>query len=325
MDDERTDVLAAHCRETDQAEQFGAEIYFPHRLTVLERDRPFEMDIRAMQFGPIMLGVLRYSGEVLIETDDLETSYEVNVPLRGRFLSRSGRHEVVADPGTAAVYRPYGTTSFRGFAGGGELVGVKIDREALEHQLSDIVRTDVRGPLALDPSLDLGAGPGRDWWCVTRSLVELLRRPDGLVTNKLVTRPLAQSVLTSLLYALDHPHLRLLLDEPATMAPAAVRTAIDLLDDQPDQPWTVPDLACRCGVSVRTLQEGFRRATGLTPTAHLRAVRLRRARAELLIGDPSCASVAEIANRWAFSHLGRFASAYQREYGEAPSATLRSS
>lgn len=324
MDDEQTDVLAARCRATDQAEQFGAAIYFPHRLTVLERDRPFEMDIRAMQFGPIMVAVLRYSSEVLIETDDLETSYEVNVPLRGRFLSRSGSDEVVADPGTAAVYRPYGATSFRGFADGGELVGVKIDRAALERQLADVARTEFTGPLALRPSLDLTSGPGLDWWCVARALVDLLGRPDGLVTNKLITRPLAKSVLTSLLYALDHPQVRSLLEEPATVAPSAIKLAVDLLEDQPEEPWTVPELASRCGVSVRTLQDGFRRAAGTTPTAHLRAVRLRRAHSELAVSDPSCATVADIAYRWGFSHLGRFAAAYAREYGEAPSTTLRS-
>jgi AraC-like DNA-binding protein len=34
-------------------------------------------------------------------------------------------------------------------------------------------------------------------------------------------------------------------------------------------------------------------------------------------------SVAEVAARWGFSHLGRFAAAYRKRYGESPSHTLR--
>ena len=276
-----------------------------------------------MQFGPILVGVLRYSGEVLIETDDLETSYEVNVPLRGRFISRSGSDEVVVDPGTAAVYRPYGATSFRGFADGGELVGVKIDRAALERQLADVARTEFAGPLALRPNLDLTSGPGLDWWCVTRALVDLLGRPDGLVTNKLITRPHAQSVLTSLLYALDHPQVGSLLEEPATVAPSAIKLAVDLLEDQPEEPWTVPELASRCGVSVRTLQEAFQKHEGVTPMAFLRDIRLEKARLGLQLADPGVSSVAAVALSCGFKHMGRFSGAYHEEFGEYPAETLR--
>jgi len=34
-------------------------------------------------------------------------------------------------------------------------------------------------------------------------------------------------------------------------------------------------------------------------------------------------TVAEVAYRWGFTHLGRFAHDYRARYGEAPSTTLR--
>lgn len=322
MDDDH-DLLSIRCPEPDEAEHVGSEIYFPHRLTVLEHDRPFAMELRAMKFGPVMVGVLRYNSEVLIETDDLETSYEINIPLRGRVLSRSGAHEVAADPTTAAVFRPWGATSFRGFAGGGTLVGLKVDRQALERHYAELTHAEALRPVALGHSLYLGDGPGHDWWQIARALVDLIDRPTGLAANKLVTRPLAQSTLTGLLFALDHPGLGRLLEAPVKVAPRAVRTAIDLLEEQPDVAWTVPDLARRSAMSVRSLQEGFRQATGQNPTEYLRAVRLRRAHAELVFGDPATTSVAEVATKWGFGHLGRFAAAYRQVYRTAPSATLR--
>ena len=58
---------------------------------------------------------------------------------------------------------------------------------------------------------------------------------------------------------------------------------------------------------------------------YLRQVRLGRAHLDLRIADPARGSVADIAGRWGFTHLGRFAATYRERYGCPPSQTLRSS
>jgi transcriptional regulator GlxA family with amidase domain len=86
---------------------------------------------------------------------------------------------------------------------------------------------------------------------------------------------------------------------------------------------TVGDLARRAGTSVRTLQATFRNSVGMTPMDYLRRLRLSRARADLLAADPRFDTVARIAHRWGFTHLGRFAAAYRSRYGVRPSVDLR--
>jgi AraC-binding-like domain len=66
------------------------------------------MSLSALNLGPVAVGLLAYAGEVCLETAELETGYEVNVPLSGRLLTRSGPAEVYATPHTAALYRPDG-------------------------------------------------------------------------------------------------------------------------------------------------------------------------------------------------------------------------
>jgi transcriptional regulator GlxA family with amidase domain len=83
------------------------------------------------------------------------------------------------------------------------------------------------------------------------------------------------------------------------------------------------DVAEAAGVAARTLQCGFRRYRNYTAEQFLRDERLAVARTALMNGRERNRSVADIAFEYGFSHLGRFASAYQRRFGEKPSETLR--
>lgn len=83
------------------------------------------------------------------------------------------------------------------------------------------------------------------------------------------------------------------------------------------------DLAAATGAPARTLEHVFRRRLGLTPMQYLTWLRMLAARR--LLTDrrkPAEAAVTETAHRVGFSHLGRFAAAYRRTFGETPLATL---
>jgi transcriptional regulator GlxA family with amidase domain len=95
------------------------------------------------------------------------------------------------------------------------------------------------------------------------------------------------------------------------------------MEAEAGRPLTNSMLAAAASVSVRTLQESFRRYLGSSPMVYLREIRLRRAHEDLRAADPSATTVAVVARRWGFTHMGRFAAAYQAAYGEAPSAALR--
>lgn len=81
-------------------------------------------------------------------------------------------------------------------------------------------------------------------------------------------------------------------------------------------------LARAAGVSPRTLCREFARQCGAPPITHLRRERLEGARRHLLRAR-SGETVTSVALDWGFVHLGRFAAAYARRFGERPSVTLR--
>jgi AraC-like DNA-binding protein len=102
----------------------------------------------------------------------------------------------------------------------------------------------------------------------------------------------------------------------------AIRRALCYIEEHPDRALTVGEIAAAAGCSVRALQQGFRRQLDTTPLEHVRRVRLHEVRAELLDADAAERGVTEIARRWGFGNLGRFAAAYRAEFGENPTATL---
>lgn len=298
-----------------------SDVYFPHRLAVLDDPRAFVMSLSAVSLGAVAVGLLGYAGEVRIETGELETGYEVNVPLGGHLRTWTGHADVCAAPGLAAVYRPDGRTVLHGWAGGGRLFGLKIERTALEETLAELTDRPMRSAVPVGPTLDLTGGAGKQWWSLACALVDLAQDPDGPLGRPVVARPLARSVITAFLHAADHPYRDLLAERPAAPRSATVREAVELLETAPEQPWTVTDLARRVGVSTRGLQAGFARHVGVAPMAYLRQVRLARAHEDLQAADPARCSVADVAVRWGFVHFGRFAAAYRTRYGCPPSET----
>ncbi|MFS0728955.1 helix-turn-helix domain-containing protein [Curtobacterium sp. 1P10AnD] len=109
------------------------------------------------------------------------------------------------------------------------------------------------------------------------------------------------------------------------LAPRAsrLRVAVEYMHEHASAPVRVSDVAAAAGLSVRSLQEGFMRVLGCSPMQYLLRIRLECVRSDLLIADPGVVSVREVARRWGFSHLGRFAGSYAAEFGEYPRDTIR--
>jgi AraC-like DNA-binding protein len=114
------------------------------------------------------------------------------------------------------------------------------------------------------------------------------------------------------------------LPSPGWAAPATVRDAAAYIDAHAHQPVTVPEIAAAAGLTVRALQDAFRRHYGITPVRYLRRVRLEYAHLELHNADPrDGVTVASVARKWGWASASRFAAAYQQRFSVPPGHTLR--
>ncbi|MEV0069112.1 AraC family transcriptional regulator [Amycolatopsis sp. NPDC050768] len=193
------------------------------------------------------------------------------------------------------------------FGPGCRLLTVKLPGKLLARAAAASGRAaDIRTGPALDPA---------PWDAVTRFVVRevlphgLLKAPFGTSVAQLV----AVAALDS--FGGSAPTRR------QSSAADVVRRACEYIEAHAGAAVGLLDIAAAADVAPRTLQDHFREQLGTSPTARLRQVRLERVHAELLAGTGK--SVTEVATRWGFGNLGRFAADYRRTFGTTPSDDLR--
>ncbi|WP_229071324.1 AraC family transcriptional regulator [Actinoplanes sp. DH11] len=279
------------------------------------------MDLEMIRLGPLTVGHLTFEGSASL-TSPSAGGYHVTLPTAGRVRARRDGQEFTANPSTALAFRPGDPVDLRHEAKSAEL-DVRIEPWALEAELAALLGHPVEGPIDLPPVFDLSGGPAQSWSRLIRLLHGELEHEFSLIHQPLIAEQLCSSVLSGLLLSVPHRYRDELVAPAASGPPRAVARAVEAVHEEPERAFTVADLAAIAGLSVRSLQEGFRRHVGCAPMAYLQQIRLTRAREALLDGDPARITVAAVAHRWGFAHLGRFASAYRERFGESPSETLR--
>jgi AraC-like DNA-binding protein len=307
----------------EQAIHMCKTAFYPHRLKLIGPSKNFGFSQCVTRIGPITLADVTYETDVALSFDQPRASYHVNVPLAGWFESRHRGQEITVTPEAASVFRPDGETTVNRWPGGTRNLAVKIDRAAVDRALEVLTGDSVESPIPFNATLKLQSGPAADWVRLLLTVRRQLDGPDSLLRHPAVWDPLVESLIHGLLLVTDHPYRQKLAAPADPGRPAAVRDAMDIIDAGPHLPRTTSTLARQCHVSVRTLQEGFQRHLGISPMTYLRLARLRRAHRDLRSADPSRSTVASIAHRWGFTHLGSFAAAHKKMYGETPRQALR--
>ncbi|MBA8989665.1 AraC-like DNA-binding protein [Curtobacterium pusillum] len=262
------------------------------------------MSIRRSQMHGSLRGDVAVEGEVVVQWIDAGTA-----------TVDAGRDEVRMQPGVPTLFpveRRF-DVDYRDW----DQRLVHLDRDLVLDVASEQYLVD--GSVDFDRSTPPSAAAINGWRRAVASSVDVLREsgPGSLAWHE-SQREVARALL-------DLYRFRA---EPAPVGwyehrNARVRTAVEHIHAHAHEPLTVSDVARVADLSVRGLQEAFQRTLDRSPMQYLREVRLRRAHEDLLHAQPGQVSVADVAARWGFTHMGRFSGEYLRRFGEYPKVTLR--
>ncbi|UJW77584.1 helix-turn-helix transcriptional regulator [Rhizobium sp. SL42] len=199
--------------------------------------------------------------------------------------------------------------------------GFVVSRTAITKALFDIYQRPIVGDFEFSPTLDLRSQN-------IKHIVGLMRyfRDNVLGAPDLNVSPLAvvsfQEMLSFLMVGnLEHSCSNFV-PLSSRIAPIQVKRAREILHANAHLPIAIADVAEAVGVSVRALQVNFRTFLDTTPRLYLHLLRLDGVRRDLQHASPASITIADVARRWGFTHMGRFAREYRKKFGVKPSEDL---
>ncbi|RZL74256.1 MAG: AraC family transcriptional regulator [Rhodococcus sp. (in: high G+C Gram-positive bacteria)] len=300
-------------------------VFYPARLDLVSpRTHLTHARLSAVQLSHLTLGIVHFGAEVLIDPGDVG-GYHINIPLSGAVDSRCGAQQTIVTPGHAAVFTPNEHTILPSWSADATQICIKIDRGTLETELTHILGRPLDRRVKFDIALDLTTPPGRRWWSTLQILVDTINDPGPIPSRVLAAQVdhLERALITGLLLNHRNSLTEALHTDDTPENPRALQKVVELIENTPGAQHTITDLARVSGVGARQLQKLFRDRYDMSPSVYVRNVRLARVRSDLLTATDDTATVSDIAYRWGFNHLGRFARFYQQKFGEPPSHTLR--
>lgn len=198
--------------------------------------------------------------------------------------------------------------------------GLSVRRGLFVERLAVLLGGPVVKPVHFQPMVDL-AHPLFD------GIKALLRfatsaEADALVNaSALMPERLREMLVDAVLEAWPHTYTQALRQPGPSVAPRHVKLAMDYLRAHPTMTVSGAELARLASVSLRALQEGFRRFAGMTIVAYQRQVRLEHAH-KVLEEEPA-AAIGELALGLGFTNVGRFSQYFQQAYGVRPQDVRR--
>lgn len=248
------------------------------------------------------------------------SGFAVHRPLAGSVILGTDQGEVIATTAAPAMLCPGDAGPLR-WEPGTTALFFWFEPAAMDHELIVMIGARIDEPLRFQPGLDLDRTSVRSW-------LDLATYVSSCVDITFLDHPLVgphveRVLMRSLLLCQPNTYSQRIHDHQRDGQPEHVAAAVRVMEEGPQRLFTTASVAREVGVSARALQEGFRQYIGGTPMQFLRDARLRRVRLDLLASGERNESVSEVAVRWGFTHLGRFASYYRARYGELPSQTRR--
>jgi AraC-like DNA-binding protein len=315
-------VLQAAGLEAAQASV--SNLLTPFRVTPLGGSAGAQVlsDVSAIRLGPVRLIYARNVGaELNVQLTQQVSYYDINFALEGVNCIQTRDEQVKVSARQAGIISPRMVPAMHLSDGYGQL-HVRIERFALERHLERMLGRPVTSPVRFRMEMDLTNPAVGSWAGMIQLLLDDLDEPSGLTAAGAGGSPWSDFLMTGLLLAQPHNYSEWLARGRADISrPPSVKRVIDLVEREPAEDLPLARLAAIAGMGPRALQRNFRQYVGVSPREYVQWVRLGRAHDDLLAG--AGATVAEIAFRWGFTHVPRFAGAYQERYGVTPSVTLR--
>ena len=309
--------LRLHTSDLAEAIDAVSRVYCPHEVKVRGSNRGIMSKLEVLRGGSLPVVNLRYSTPVRIDAGDFHQLMLMMTCVGGSASAMQSSTAAKWHQGQTLPLSP-GAGSRLDFDGAFSQTSVRLDIERIETLCARRLNRPLDRPLRFD--LRPFSAELEDAWQRAVQLI-LGYEGTGIELPTAAARTLDEFMMSLVLDLHPHNYSDALRTPHVLATPRVIREAEQLMRTE-SADLTVSDIASALGVSLRSLEAGFREWRQATPTQYLRQVRLEAARMEL--SNPSeAASVTTVALSKGFVHLARFSAYYRAAFDEHPSQTLR--
>lgn len=294
----------------DEFEASAADFLTPCRLTMFNRDSEASAraTVSAATLGPVQLvyATVGAGGNgMTVEYSRQESNYVITFALAGTNQVTVRDEKALCSTGSAAILSPQMVAGMH-LSDGYAQLHLRIERSALERHLEQILGRTVSKPIRFQLDMDLNRSALTSWIRGVKVLLDDLDEPSGLTASGLAVNPWSDFLMTGLLLAQPHNYSELLSRRPNHgFRPQSLERAMALIEHEPASDLSLERLCSTAGIGARALQRHFRDYVGISPREYVQQVRLSKAHGDLQTGAGR--TVAEVAYRWGFTHVSRFA------------------
>lgn len=132
-------------------------------------------------------------------------------------------------------------------------------------------------------------------------------------------RHLKESMISFVIYNIENNYSQLVRSPESALIPTphSIKSTIEYIDSHYSEPLTSIDLSTQANISIRGLQEGFKKYKGTTINSYIREVRLLNAR-KMIFDTNLLLSIKQIAYACGFSNYYLFCKYYSLRFSEHP-------
>lgn len=298
------------------------QIIKPHRLTAIKQKADFSANMHCVKTqGNLAICRLEYSEAVQIEPDCLEQFYLIQIPTQGYAEIEFAKQKFISYTQVASIISPEHPLNMRWQAASPQLMLKIAKADLIQHCRQHLPDLDFKVPY-FEPKLDFSNASGLYFLQLFRNMVDALSNQQHPLQHPLAFKQFESNLYNALIYGQPNNVLKQIEQTKThTLAPFFIKRTEAYIRENLHEALNVEQIAEHAGVSVRTLFNGFKSFLNITPMAYLKNIRFEQAYLDLQQNEHL--SVTDVAFKWGFTHLGRFAQEYKQRYGELPSARRR--
>ena len=317
----------SHSSRVSDARETVSKAITRHSLELADPRSAFEFRSWTTRISTTTLTDFTYESDSDLKisvSEEERDCYFIIIPISGRGQVLSSGREMPMTPGFGLMFGPTGGIDFVDSPPYWRNLDIRLNRQRFEDYVVRHTHTPLRTTLEFEKRPISLSEEGGALLRFLQYLINEFASTRPIFQNARVARNLEQSLFGVVLESMGFVDRAVLPEESEhNRLSKLVMLAEHFINRNFTEDLNITAIADATNSKPRSLHNAFNTFRGYTPLQFLRACRLDHARDTLKASHPHETTVTEVAFNSGFMHLSKFAAAYKRRFGEAPSVTLR--